>query len=479
MGVIKNFLYSSVLTVSNYLFPLITYPYISRVLGVTNIGICNFIDSIINYYILFSMMGMGLLAVREIAKNRDNRLGLKKSFSSLLVLNSIFTFISVFLLIISIHVFPTLYEYKQLLYIGVFKVVFNYLLIEWLYVGTENFKLVTQRSIVVKTLYVIAVFLFVKDSHDYQTYYLLSVLMVVVNACFNLWYSRKLVSFSFSDITIKPYLKPYCVLGVYALLTSMYTSFNVVYLGFVAGEAEVGYYTTAIKLYTVLLSLFSAFTGVMLPHMSSLISQGRYEEFRLLISKSVKALFTFVMPLIIFSVCFAPQIISIVSGPGYENSILPMRIVMPLMFIIGYEQIIIIQVLMPLRKDKAILINSTLGAVVGLLINFSLVSSMGSSGSAIAWVAAEITVLCSAQVFVSKYLSLYFPFKHFFYCVLWSVVIAFPCILLQIYTSFPSLLTLSIGSFIIGGCYLFLGLKVMKNELMISMIGRLKKRFLV
>ena len=479
MGVIKNFLYSSVLTVSNYLFPLITYPYISRVLGVTNIGICNFIDSIINYYILFSMMGMGLLAVREIAKNKDNRLGLKKSFSSLLVLNSIFTFVSVLLLIISIHVFPDLYQYKQLLYVGVFKVVFNYLLIEWLYVGTENFKLVTQRSIAVKTLYVIAVFLFVKDSHDYQTYYVLSVLMIVVNACFNLWYSKKLVSFSFSDITIKPYLKPYCVLGVYALLTSMYTSFNVVYLGFVAGETEVGYYTTAIKLYTVLLSLFSAFTGVMLPHMSSLISQGRYEEFRLLISKSVKALFTFAMPLIVLSVCFAPQIISIVSGPGYENSILPMRIVMPLMFIIGYEQIIIIQVLMPLRKDKAILINSILGAVVGLLMNVCLVSSFGSSGSAVVWVVAEVAVLCSTQVFVHKYLKIHFPFKDLLINILWGGIIAFPCVLLLIYTSFSPLTTLLLGSFIIGGCYLFLGLRVMKNELLISMIGRLKKQFSV
>ena len=300
--------------------------------------------------------------------------------------------------------------------------------------------------------------------------------MIVVNACLNLWYSKKFVFFSFLGIALRQYLKPFFVLGFYLLLTSMYTSFNVVYLGVVAGETEVGYYTTAIKLYTILLSFFSAFTGVMLPHMSSLISQGRYDEFKLLINKSVGALFTFVMPLIVFSVCFAPQIISIVSGPGYEDSILPMRIVMPLMFIIGYEQIIIIQVLMPLRKDKAILVNSILGAVIGLLMNFCLVPSLGSSGSALVWVVAEITVLCSAQFFVKRYLKISFPFKSFFFNISLGVVIALPCVLLLKYTALPSLITLLIGLIIVGGSYLFLGLKVMKNELMISMVGRLKNR---
>lgn len=117
----------------------------------------------------------------------------------------------------------------------------------------------------------------------------------------------------------------------------------------------------------------------------------------------------FVMPIIVMAITFAPQIISVISGPGYEAAIVPMRIIVPLLLIIGYEQIIIIQILTPLKKDKAIFVNSALGGLIGLLMNFWLVSDLRSVGSAIVWVVAEITVLCSGQYFVTKFVGTRFP----------------------------------------------------------------------
>ena len=189
MGVKKNFIYSSILTVANYIFPLITYPYVSRVLGVTNIGICNFVDSIIHYFILFSMMGVTTLGIREIAGSANNPQKQSLVFSTLWALNAIATAIMLVFLFIVIYTIPELYEYRKLMYVGAMKLVANLFLVEWFFKGTENFKYITNRTIFVKCLYVVAVFLLVKDPDDYPIYYLLLTLMVVVNAAINFPYA--------------------------------------------------------------------------------------------------------------------------------------------------------------------------------------------------------------------------------------------------------------------------------------------------
>lgn len=409
----KNFFYSSILTTANYLFPLLTYPYVSRVLGVTNIGICNFVDSVINYFILVSAMGVNILGIREIAKSKNNRIELNNTFSGIFLLNTCTTLIALSLLFIATFTIPQLNVHKPLMMIGAAKLLFNYLLIEWLYKGLEEFKYITTRTIIVKIGYVIAVFIFVRKSGDYPIYYLLTVLMIVFNALFNFLYSRKFVSLRWNRLDLNKYIKPFFTFGAYLIITSMYTSFNVAYLGFVAGEKEVGFYTTATKLYTILLSLYTAFTGVMLPRISALISEKKDDEIQRLLNKSVNILFSFSIPLVILTTICAPQIIAIIAGKGYEGAIVPMRIVMPLMLVIGYEQILIIQNLMPMKKDKAVLTNSILGAIVGITMNILLVPILQSTGSAIVWLTSEVTVLISAQYFVTKYTKMKFPWKTF------------------------------------------------------------------
>ncbi len=195
MGIKKNFAYSSLLTVSSFLFPMLTYPYVSRVLGVTNIGICNFIDSIINYFILFSSMGINVVGIREIAKAKGDVLRLSKVFSALWILMASMTLLMLLcLLTVSIFV-PQLNEYASLIMIGACKLIANLFLIEWFYRGIEEFKYITYRSLLVKVIYVACVFLFIHHPADYSIYYILSVLLVVFNAFFNIFYSRKFIRF--------------------------------------------------------------------------------------------------------------------------------------------------------------------------------------------------------------------------------------------------------------------------------------------
>lgn len=407
----KNFFYSSILTTANYIFPFLTYPYVSRVLGVNNIGICNFVDSIVNYFILFSMMGIGIVGIREIAKSKNDKERLNRTFSSLFLLNTISTTIVFVVYVFAVFFVPKLYEHRELMLFGALKLIFNYLNIEWLYKGLENFKYITVRSVLVKCCYVICVYIFIHDKSDYTLYYAFLCGIIVINGFINISYSRKFVRFTRQALTFRPFINPLLTLGLYTFLTSMYTSFNMAYLGFTSGETEVGYYTTAIKLYSILLSLFTAFTGVLLPRMSSLIAEHKMDAFMQLLRKSADILFAFAIPLVIFSVVFAPQIILVLSGNGYEGAILPMRIVMPLMLIIGYEQILVVQTLMPLKEDKIIFRNSVLGALSGLTMNIILVANLHSVGSAIVWAVSEIVVLISAQSFLSKHYKIYFPAK--------------------------------------------------------------------
>ena len=255
----------------------------------------------------------------------------------------------------------------------------------------------------------------------------------------------------------------------------MYTSFNVAFLGFVSNESEVGYYTTATKLHSIILALFTAFTGVMLPRMSSLVAENKFDEFRNLFNKSVNILFGFSIPIIIFTFIFSSEIILLISGNGYEGAIIPMQIVMPLVLIIGYEQILIIQVLMPLGKDKPILINSIVGASVGILSNILLVPLLKSIGSSLVWLISELSVLNSAQYFISKNIKIGFPLKLLIKSIIFHIPLALFLFLISDIDFLNMTLRMFLG-FIIMVIYCFiLQYNILKNSTFKNLIIKITK----
>lgn len=472
-----NVIFSTFLTVSNYLFPLITFPYVSRVLGVNNIGICNFVDSVVHYFILFSMMGIVTTGIREVAKAKGVRSELNKVYSSLLSLNIFSSIVAIIALFFLVLFVPKLNGYSNMFYIGTGKILANVFLIEWLYKGLEEFKFITIRSIIIKCLYVIFVIYFVKQPDDYIIYFGLTCLSVVVNAIINLLYSRNFVTFSINGITIRPYVKSFFTLGFYLFLTSMYISFNVAYLGFVTDTVQVGYYTTATKLYSIIMGFFTAFTGVMLPRMSSLIAEGKNDEMKRLIRFSVELLFAISIPIVIVCEVCAADIIYLIAGDGYEGSVLPMRIVMPLMLVIGYEQIMILQILMPLKNDSAILKNSFLGALVAIILNILLVSHLGCVGTAIVWIMAEFTVLISAQYSVSKFVDIHFPFKLLLMRLIVFAPLLFICIIIRNLFD-NSLLPLIVMTIFVPITWFLFEYFIFNNNLVIKNIKNLSDRFI-
>lgn len=403
MGLKKNILYSGILSTSVYVFQFITYPYVARVLGVTNIGICNYVQSIVQYFTLFAMLGISTLGVREIAKCNGDRTKLDDTFSKLFTINFALTIVALIAYCIAVLTVSKFAPYKELLWIGASQILFNIFTVEWLFKGVEDFRFITLRTLFVRLLYVVCIFIFVHKESDYTVYFIIYSGMIFANALINWNYRRKFVSFAVKSYReVKKYLRPLTFLGSQLILTSIYTTFSVFFLGWCCGDDQVGYYTTATKIQAVIISLYSAFTVVMMPRISSLLESGNKEEVNKLVNKSIKLLIAFVFPCVCFVEFYAEEIVLLISGSGYELAVTPLRIVTPLLLIIGLEQIFIVQLLMPMSADRQVFINSCIGAFVSIVGNIILVPYLKSIGSAIVWGISELAVLLSAIYFLRK-----------------------------------------------------------------------------
>lgn len=424
----KNFSWNLLLTICGYIFPFITYPYASRVMGVENMGVCGYVDSIINYLVLLSALGVGSLGVREIARCKDDKELRSEVFSNLLIFNMSLTMIFVAVLVACTLLIPSLQEYKSFLLIGVLKLVFQPLTVEWFFQGIQDFRYVTLRSLTFRALSVILLFLLVHTREDVLWYYSLSVITAVFSAFCNLVYSRRFVRFTLRNYKPFLYLVPILAFGYYRLLTSLYTTFNTFYLGTVTDNVQVGYFVTATKLNTIIMSVFTALTTVMVPKVAQMLNEGKKDDLQKIANKTFSILTAVALPVIIISLFCAPHIIYILSGAGYEGAVPSFRIVIFTILIIGMEQIVIQQFLMASRNNKTILAVSSTGAIVGLAFNFALTPIYGSVGTSLSWAFSELAVLIVGLYLMKKTLQLSLSIINLMKDIAFSLLYVIPLI---------------------------------------------------
>lgn len=472
MSLSKNFIYSCVLTISTYVFPLLVYPYVSRVLGLSNIGIVNFVDNLINYFVLISMMGITTVGVREIAATKEDKTKLNKTFNSLFALTAITTFVSIILLISVMFIVDELSQFQDLIYIGAIKLIFNLFLIEWFFIGIEDFRFITNRSLIIKTIYVVCIFLFIKDTSDYKIYYILTVATVIINSIINFLYSKRFVEYRINDISFLPFTRSYLIMGVYALFTNIYTSLNTVWLGLVTNTDQVGYFTTATKLHTIIMAVLLSFTNILFPRMSYLIAEGKKQEFWEKINISLDAIYLFAFPTIAFMITAGPETLHLIVGDGFEGSYLPLRIITPLVLIIGIEQILVIQIMMATHLDNYVLRNSFIGAMVALVVNLSLTRSMGAIGSAIAWDIAECSVGFMALLVIYKKFAYIFPFGRLIFYILCYIPLMLLCFILSNIIR-PSITMISAVTLAIAFYTTLFEIFIIKNKVAVSLFQKI------
>lgn len=368
MSLKKNILWNMLLTLSGYIFPLLTFPYVTRVLGAGNLGIVDYALGIVDYAVLFSTLGMAMVGIRYISQCGDDQQRRNEVFSNLVTLHALLSLVALAAYFCCVCFIPSLADHRELYFVGAAKILFNVMLVEWLFQGMQDFRYVTLRTMLIRTLYVIGVFVFVRSHDDYAAYFYVTIAQVVINALVNWRYAHRYVRFRFRLRGMRDFAFPVFSMGANMILLSFYTTFNVIYLGSACGSEAVGYYTTATKLYGIFISVISAYNGVFIPHLNDLYARGELQQFRETVTKSIHLVSLAALPIITIGTCLAPQIIRFVAGEGFERSVLPFQIILTQVLLVGIAQILENQVLLAFKKFREILICTAVTTAFAALI---------------------------------------------------------------------------------------------------------------
>lgn len=388
-----NFLMNAFLTTSSFIFPLITFPYISRVLLPEGTGKVSFATSVVTYFALFAQLGIPTYGIRACAKVRDDKVQLSRTVQEIFTINlgmSVITYCAFFIALFTIS---RIQEEKALFLIVSSTILFNAIGMEWLYKGLERYTYITATSILFKLIALGATFLLIHQKSDYVIYGGISIFAASASSVCNFVNAHKYILFKpVGGYNFKRHLKPILIFFAMSCATTIYTNLDTVMLGFIKTDADVGYYSAATKIKNVLLGIVTSLGTVLLPRASYYIEHGESERFKQITQKAINFVFLISMPLAVYFTLFAWEGILFLSGKAYENAVLPMQILMPTLVLIGLTNIMGIQVLVPIGREKVVLYSEIAGACVDLVLNALLIPRMASVGAAIGTLAAETAV---------------------------------------------------------------------------------------
>lgn len=462
-------------TLMGIIFPLITFPYASRILLPEGIGKVNFANSIISYFAIISSLGIETYAIREAARLRDNKNQLSQFAKEIFTINIFSTIIAYIILFAAIILIPKFSEYKKLLYITSATILFTTLGMNWLYTAVEDYLYITIRSILFQFICLILLFVFVKDKDDFVIYAAISVFSNVGSNIFNFIHSRKYLKLKTGiPIEIKKHLKPIFVLFAMTVTVKIYTALDTTMLGFIKGDFEVGIYTTATKINKIVLTLVVSIGSVLLPRLSYYSKLDDKKEFFALVQKGFDILFLLAIPCMVGLSLLSNHIVHILSGAGYESAIIPMRIMNPIIIIIGISNFIGIQIFMPLNKEKWTLISVIIGALTNFTLNIILIPKYGAIGAAIATVFGESLVTIVQICLLKKIINLKPVLFSFISYALNSALIAIVVILCRKLIQHEILQLFA--SIILASCMYFILLLIEKNKFIYEILEKFYKK---
>jgi len=403
----SNYIFNLLHSAAGLLFPLLTFPYASRIILAEGIGTIQFFQSIIDYVALFSALGIPLYAIREIARVRNDERETSKTAVEILLLHAGLTGIG-YIAIFCIAAFVTDVEADIHLFLLLsISLILNALGCEWFYRGTEDFRYIAIRGLIVRALSAVFLFLFVKSKADICYYAVYTVAVTGGSNLLNFIRLRKFVRFGrLTGGKIEPlrHLRPTLHIFALNIIISIYVNLDTVMLGFMAGPAAVGYYTAAAKLSRISLTMANAAGLILLPRMSALHREGKTDEFNRLAQKSMDITVCINTPLFLGMIVMAPALIRLFCGPAYEPSVATLAILAPVLPVIGMSNVMGIQILYPQGKETLVMAATAAGAVVNVILNSLLIGSFAQNGAAAASVAAELCVTATMIVIAKKYL---------------------------------------------------------------------------
>lgn len=381
------------------IFPLITFPYSSRILLPDGIGKVAFARSFVEYFITIATLGIYTYGIREAAKVRDDRLQLSKLSREILTINLVSTVIAYLLLFISMACIPKLEAYRPLLIIISAKILFTSLGLEWLYGGMEDYKYITVRAFIFQIISVILLFAFVRRTEDYLIYASIAVISNVGSHICNWIHSKKYIDlFVRTKLELKKHIKPIIILFAMAEVTKIYQVLDVTMLGFLCGDWDVGIYTSATKINRIIINLITAIGVVVLPRLAYFIKNGDTKKFQELVYKNFDIFFLLAVPSAIGLSLVGKAAILAFSGENFMAAVPVMRIMNTIIVISGIGSVVGTQTFIPMGKEKLVLYSLLLGSIANIALNFLLIPRYQALGAAVATVGSQI-VLVGTELF--------------------------------------------------------------------------------
>lgn len=466
-SIFKNYLYNVSLTILNIIFPIITFPYISRVLGAAGVGKVNFATSIVNYFLLLASLGIPVYGIREISKVRDNRKDASKVYSEIYSINLLSTILFSTIYYSMILLVPYFKEQRLLFVVMGLLVILNLFNIDWLYQGFEDYKYITIRSLVFKLASIVAMFLLVKGRSDYVIYAAITVIALGGANIVNIFRAKRYVNFTIKGINLKRHYKQVLIIFFMGVAINVYNNLDSTMLGFISGDESVGYYSAATKINRMVINVVTSLGVVLLPRLSYYIESKEIEEFNKIIKKSINFIFFIGLPACTGLYLLAPSIIRIFSGEEFIPAITTMRINIPVILFVAIANITSVQILLPLKREKEVAIAVSFAAVLNFCMNFVMIHTMKENGAALASTLAEFIGM-SIQIFycrsyISKDIFTLDKFKY----ILGSILIIAIVTIVKIFVMNDFILI--IISIIMGGIGYFILMLLLKDEF-ISMI---------
>ncbi len=400
-----NLILNILLTVSNIAVPFITYPYVTRILGPEGVGRVMFASSIVEYFGMFASLGIPVYGIRAAAEVRHDRKKLGRLTNELLLINFITALMSFTALYISLAVVSRFSSDRVLYVILSSELILTAFGVEWLYKGIEEYAYITKRSLVFKVIAMVFMFLVVRKRSDYPLYALALVISNYVSLLINFFNVKKHADIHekirLHDVVV--HIKPVVVFFAMSAATLIYTNLDTVMLGLMKGDVEVGYYGSAVKIKGALTGVVCALGAVVLPRLTLYINSGDKKAFSALTKRAMNFVFMTAIPFIVYFTMYVYDCIIFISGVEFKASVVPMVISMPIILLVGMSNVFGIQMLVPLGKEKYVVLSEVIGGIVDIIINAILIPSLGCAGAAIGTLAAEFTVSLVQLIALGEY----------------------------------------------------------------------------
>lgn len=403
----RNIGYQTIYQILNTFLPLITSPYLARVLGAEKQGVFSFTQSIVNYFMLISMLGVINYGSRTIALCGDNRDKRSDCFWNIYALQICVTLIS--LTFYSIYISFFCAENIHIAFIQTIYLFGALLDINWFFFGIEKFKITVTRSIFIRLSSVLLIVLFVKSPEDLWVY---TIIMAgspfVSNAILFYFLPRDIEIKSVKEIQLKKiikHLKPNIILFIPILAMSVYHIMDKTMIGLFSTYTQVGYYYNADKIINIPIGIINGIGIVMLPRMTTLIKQNEESESNNLFKLSFEIVFSISSAMAFGIACISKEFTPFFFGKGFEPCILLIIVLSPVLIIKGLSQTARMQFLIPRHLEKIFIESVLLGVVVNLIINIVLIKRIGSMGAVIGTLTAEFITCLWQYLKMHKYMN--------------------------------------------------------------------------